>query len=418
MFKKALFLVSVLLFALIGKTQSQSLDSQLNDVRKFGAKGDGVTDDTEAIQTAINTSKGKPVYISSGTYLISKTLNAATKSDIVLLGSDLKNCKLVATKNLVGTMIYVPQSITISNITFQGSGKEGCYGISSSEGNHRVLMQNLYFTSFDYGIKIDGTSEFPLNCKLDNIYIQNVLTCGIKLGTDSQPKSGQSLLELNNIVVTNPTLPGTLYNNNNNNPINLRGYAQQSDFGWSIMKKVNPAKDPGNRLQWETVKIISNKNFTRASAGNIDTSGLKVVKCTVGIYIANFKAVNAGVLQCEYLGIGSYFYKCVGVHLGSMYYEYRANFDSPIPRGIGLVIQNCRGFNVSSGWAENAYSAITIINSASVKVSSIVTSQCSRSIINVYNSSGQKNGNQNNDLVFDTLSSNNSLPKVTYNQEF
>lgn len=49
------------------------------DVKTFGAKGDGVTDDTTAIQTAINT--GYPVYISPGTYVISASLNLTTTAN-------------------------------------------------------------------------------------------------------------------------------------------------------------------------------------------------------------------------------------------------------------------------------------------------------------------------------------------------
>ncbi|WP_260433512.1 glycoside hydrolase family 55 protein [Burkholderia sp. Bp8998] len=43
-------------------------------VRRFGVKGDGVTDDTVALQTAL--SAGIPLYFPSGTYLYSNTLTA------------------------------------------------------------------------------------------------------------------------------------------------------------------------------------------------------------------------------------------------------------------------------------------------------------------------------------------------------
>ena len=41
----------------------------------FGAKGDGETDDTVAIENAINNSENKPVYFPSSTYLVSRKLN-------------------------------------------------------------------------------------------------------------------------------------------------------------------------------------------------------------------------------------------------------------------------------------------------------------------------------------------------------
>ncbi len=61
------------------------------DVRQspYGAKGDGVTDDTAAIQAAINAcqaSGGGVVYFPEGTYLISATLSI-TADDVHLIGS-------------------------------------------------------------------------------------------------------------------------------------------------------------------------------------------------------------------------------------------------------------------------------------------------------------------------------------------
>lgn len=50
----------------------------------FGAKGDGITDDTEAIQAALYAGSGGMVYIPAGTYLISKQLLYPYKRTIVM----------------------------------------------------------------------------------------------------------------------------------------------------------------------------------------------------------------------------------------------------------------------------------------------------------------------------------------------
>src|SRR4051812_18944313 len=58
-------------------------DSGIIDVKKeYGAKGDGVSDDTQAIQNAINENIGKEkiLYLSSGTYLVSDRLEAKDSS--------------------------------------------------------------------------------------------------------------------------------------------------------------------------------------------------------------------------------------------------------------------------------------------------------------------------------------------------
>ncbi len=57
--------------------QIDKINNEFNDwgvnVKWFGAKGDGVTDDSDAIQEAVNT--GKNVFVPAGTYLITKTIS-------------------------------------------------------------------------------------------------------------------------------------------------------------------------------------------------------------------------------------------------------------------------------------------------------------------------------------------------------
>ncbi len=51
-------------------------DANVANVQTYGAKGDGVTDDTAAIQAALNANAGtrQLIYFPNGTYLISSTL--------------------------------------------------------------------------------------------------------------------------------------------------------------------------------------------------------------------------------------------------------------------------------------------------------------------------------------------------------
>ena len=60
-----------------GSTTSRSINDRFADivnVKDFGAKGDGVTNDREAIQTAIDKANGRTVFLPSGTYAIKRTL--------------------------------------------------------------------------------------------------------------------------------------------------------------------------------------------------------------------------------------------------------------------------------------------------------------------------------------------------------
>jgi hypothetical protein len=54
-------------------------------VKEFGAKGDGVTDDTPAFQAAIDSS-AKEIVIPSGTYALASYVNVASKTDLTIRG--------------------------------------------------------------------------------------------------------------------------------------------------------------------------------------------------------------------------------------------------------------------------------------------------------------------------------------------
>ena len=69
----------------------RTVESKLQDmvsVKDFGAVGDGVADDTAAIQASIDAGEGRTVLIPKGTYLISSTLNISV-SGVNLIGSSL-----------------------------------------------------------------------------------------------------------------------------------------------------------------------------------------------------------------------------------------------------------------------------------------------------------------------------------------
>jgi glucan 1,3-beta-glucosidase len=71
-----------------GKRHPQYESFDVNDfvsIRELGAKGDGVTDDTEAIQNALNANAncGKIIYFDHGVYYITKTLTIPSGSRLI-----------------------------------------------------------------------------------------------------------------------------------------------------------------------------------------------------------------------------------------------------------------------------------------------------------------------------------------------
>lgn len=85
---KTLFLALILsLIAACGHKTGQNpafLTKQGENVRAYGAAGDGVNDDTEAIQKAIDS--GNPVYIPSGVYVIDPSVSLILRSGVKIYG--------------------------------------------------------------------------------------------------------------------------------------------------------------------------------------------------------------------------------------------------------------------------------------------------------------------------------------------
>lgn len=105
-------------------------DTILKSVAEFGAKGDGVTDDTAAIQAAIDAvhaEGGGEVHIPSGTYILSSSLTIY--SYIKLVGSSQYAVTIKQT-NVNAAHIYATDVVypTIKDITFVGLGMDSAGG--------------------------------------------------------------------------------------------------------------------------------------------------------------------------------------------------------------------------------------------------------------------------------------------------
>lgn len=95
----------------------------LKSVKSFGAKGDGVTDDTVSFAAAI---KSGYLLIGSGTYKVSSTLNV----DCPVLGID---AKLITDANFSGSLLKIIAPCTVQGISVVNSGSGDAIEVNYSD---------------------------------------------------------------------------------------------------------------------------------------------------------------------------------------------------------------------------------------------------------------------------------------------
>lgn len=123
------------------------------DVKTFGAKGDGITDDTTAIQNAINYCNN--LIISSGTYLCNVSI---TKSNISIKGKNaILKSKSSATSPIIN--IYGVQNSYLNNVEIINLDFDGNLQNQSSSSAHGI------------------TYNYVNNINLDTINMVNIYRC-------------------------------------------------------------------------------------------------------------------------------------------------------------------------------------------------------------------------------------------------
>ncbi len=143
---------------------SNTLSRVFIDVKSKGAKGDGTTNDSAAIQAAItdSVSTGVPVYLSPGTYKINASLNISTPVTIVGAGRGKAILKSAANLNdyiikfsggAVGVGIVAAR---FADFTVDGNkGQQTAGGGILADGAVQCSFERIHFTScYNWGLKL------------------------------------------------------------------------------------------------------------------------------------------------------------------------------------------------------------------------------------------------------------------------
>ena len=174
-------------------------------VKDFGAVGDGVADDTAAVQAAINAlpAIGGSVAFSTGTYILGSSV-VINKNNVSLVGQGSGSIIKKSTADTilihVGTTAGVTQGNRIKNFSCAGMHFDGG-DIADTSNNWPALylqyadganISGNTFTNCGHSIRVGrGDLAWPISdarsryCKVTNNYISNARNFGVEMfGTD------------------------------------------------------------------------------------------------------------------------------------------------------------------------------------------------------------------------------------------
>ena len=148
----------------------ESLSFYMPTVKAYGAKGDGKTDDTSAIQKAIDANTDGAIAFPPGTYLISDTIKINQRISLRFYGATIKAVKAMSVMFYTDSWNFESSMKTIAMIADGASridlNKQAAVGVRASG----LIYQNLHMINLPaqaIGIKVDGIS------KLSNFIINN-----------------------------------------------------------------------------------------------------------------------------------------------------------------------------------------------------------------------------------------------------
>jgi hypothetical protein len=169
----------------------------MNNVKDFGAAGDGVTDDTAAIQSASNnaTATGKGVFFPPGTYLHFSTL---TFNGIQVTGSGTGSY-LNAGSNTNCAVVLTGQNVSLSNLLISTASLTGGSSITNSL-SVAVLIQNASPFTLSNVVLVNGPNRFGVYVAQSAV---GVINGNVFNGTGSTSDIGIILAQASNVIISN-----------------------------------------------------------------------------------------------------------------------------------------------------------------------------------------------------------------------
>jgi hypothetical protein len=145
---------------------SQTVTSKLGQyisVKDFGAKGDGTTDDTVAIQNAVTTAAGTPIYFPTGTYVITSSIKWETTSQFspaLKIFGDGSNRTNIDNRVANGSC-FISRSTVSNNFQLEGYIRDlKIFSTTNPSSSNGIEIQGVYNFEhtglYIYGMTNDG----------------------------------------------------------------------------------------------------------------------------------------------------------------------------------------------------------------------------------------------------------------------
>ena len=121
----------------------------------YGAVGDGVTDDTAAMQACLD--NNTHVYLPDGTYLISSALNIKIQGQTIT-GSG-RTSVIKASGCNAFNFVTAYYNVSLENFSVQGGGTSAYVGFKFDAITFNYTFKNLYIHDFKYGFQLNTSDS-------------------------------------------------------------------------------------------------------------------------------------------------------------------------------------------------------------------------------------------------------------------
>lgn len=180
------------------KANNRMIDGAVSSVIDFGAIGDGVTDDTSAVQLAL--AAGGVIYFPAGTYKITSfSITPLANSRLIGDGQGISTIKFVSTT----TTSKIDFDTTNGNISFEnlsiyhdGIASETCQIIAFFNDNINVKNCEIYSNDAS-GVDTATNAFYFLNADCDNIKVKD---CNIHHVNRVILKANASIANVTNVT--------------------------------------------------------------------------------------------------------------------------------------------------------------------------------------------------------------------------